>query len=102
MDLPVRLLNDDDLHTFAWLQAHAGRSRVAAAARRLTLSGRPAYVSALCRYLGVWPPARSRAKAVPAVSAVADLHLARMRAILSQRGAGAPTPVPNHPLSFQA
>jgi hypothetical protein len=86
MDLPVRLLNDDDRHSFAWLQAHAGRSRVAAAVRQLTGSGRPVYVSALCRYVGVWPPARSPVVAAPVVSAVADLHLARIRTILAQRG----------------
>jgi hypothetical protein len=87
MTLPVRLLNEDDRHGFAWLQAHAGRHRVTAAIRQLTGSGRPIYVSALCRYLGVWPPARSRAVTLPAVSAVADLHLARIRTILAQRGA---------------
>lgn len=87
MDLLVRILNDDDRHAFAWLEAHVGRARVTGAIRRLTGAGRPVYVSALCRYLGVWPPTRSRPR-TGAANPVADLHLARIRTILAERNAG--------------
>ncbi|WP_454862566.1 hypothetical protein [Paraburkholderia fungorum] len=94
MDPLVRILNDDDRHAFAWLDTHAGRVRVTGAIRRLTGAGRPVYVSALCRYLGVWPPARSTPRATGTTSPVADLHLARIRAILAQRGTAVAGPSP--------
>jgi hypothetical protein len=52
----IRILNDDDSETLAWLCKHVGDVRVANAARHLGGHGKP-YLSAVCRYLGVRPPA---------------------------------------------
>jgi hypothetical protein len=55
----------------------------AAAVRQLTHSGKRPFVSAVCRHLGVWPPARSRSR--PRVSAVAEKQLAIIHRVLAQR-----------------
>jgi hypothetical protein len=55
MNQLIRILNDGDRETLAWLRKHVGDVRVAAAARHLGGNGKP-YVSAVCRYLGVRPP----------------------------------------------
>jgi hypothetical protein len=64
---------------------------VAAAARQLTYSGKRPYVSAVCRHLGVWPPALSRSTVRRRVSAVAETQLALMHQLLAQRGATKPS-----------
>jgi hypothetical protein len=87
MESLVRIVNDEDREAFEWLRANVGVERVAAASRRLAGGGRKPFVSALCRYLGAWPPSPRRARAVaPAHTEVGDLHLAQIRQLLAQRG----------------
>ncbi|WP_018441907.1 hypothetical protein [Trinickia symbiotica] len=83
MERLIRIVNDDDRHALAWLTTHAGQVRVADAARRLAHVGRPVFVSALCRYLGMWPPARREAVRAAQDCTLADRHLAQMRRILA-------------------
>jgi hypothetical protein len=92
MEHLIRILNDDDRQTLAWLRIHVGDARVSGAARQLTaqreqfanFSAKP-YISAVCRYLGVWPPAPLRSTQTDADHRVADQHLARIRQLLAQR-----------------
>ncbi len=83
MERLIRLMNDDDRHALAWLTTHAGQARVAGAARHLGHAGRPVFVSALCRYLGMWPPARRETVRAAHDCTLADRHLAQMRRILA-------------------
>ena len=92
MEHLIRILNDDDRQTLVWLRTHVGDTRVAEAARRLIAQRETAvgawakpYVSAVCRYLGVWPPTPQRSPRVEGDHAVADRHLAQMRQLLAQR-----------------
>lgn len=85
MESRVRIVNDEDRQAFEWLVANVGADRVAAATRRLAGGGKRPFVSALCRYLGAWPPVARRARKVePIHTAVGDLHLARIRELLAQ------------------
>ncbi|HTH73230.1 MAG TPA: hypothetical protein VL635_02390 [Trinickia sp.] len=83
MERLIRLANDDDRQALAWLMTHAGHVRVTDAARRLAHAGRPVFVSALCRYLGIWPPAPRRPAGAAQDHALADRHLAKIRQILA-------------------
>ncbi|WP_038785709.1 hypothetical protein [Burkholderia pseudomallei] len=92
MEHLVRILNDDDRQTLAWLRTHVGDARVVGAARRLIAQREQStggwakpYISAVCRYLGVWPPAPRRSTRADADHGVADRHLAQMRQLLAQR-----------------
>lgn len=88
MESLIRIVNDEDRQAFEWLLANVGAERVSAAARRLAGGGKRPFVSALCRYLGAWPPAPRRARVVePVHTAVGDLHLARIRELLGQSNA---------------
>ncbi|WP_233886703.1 hypothetical protein [Paraburkholderia flagellata] len=88
MESLIRIVNDEDRQAFEWLLANVGADRVAAAAQRLAGAGKRPFVSALCRYLGAWPPAARRARKIePVHTAVGDLHLARIRELLTQRNA---------------
>lgn len=80
----IRILNDDDLQTLAWLRKHVGDVRVAAAARRLGCNGKP-YLSAVCRYLGVRTPTTFQHRLPVQDYTVGDRHLAQIRELLSQR-----------------
>ncbi|CAB3774275.1 hypothetical protein [Paraburkholderia humisilvae] len=92
MEHLIRILNDDDRQTLVWLRTHIGDTRVADAARQLTAQresfadawAKP-YISAVCRYLGVWPPTPRRSTRADADHRVADQHLARIRQLLAQR-----------------
>ncbi len=84
----IRIVNDEDRQTVEWLVANVGAARVEAAVARLASGGRRPFVSALCRYLGAWPPAQRRGIAgESAHTAVGDLHLARIRQFLAQSNA---------------
>ncbi|WP_322028806.1 hypothetical protein [Paraburkholderia sp. J76] len=86
MESLIRIVNDEDRQAFEWLLANVGADRVGAAAQRLASGGKRPFVSALCRYLGAWPPAARRArKSAPIQTAVGDLYLARIRELLAQR-----------------
>lgn len=80
----IRIVNDEDRRTVEWLMANVGEARVEAAAQRLARGGKPPFVSAVCRYLGAWPPAR-REPAQPRDRSVGDAYLARIREMLAQR-----------------
>jgi hypothetical protein len=92
MEHLIRILNDDDRQTLAWLRTHVGDARVASAARQLieqreqsTGAWTKPYISAVCRYLGVRPPASRRATHTDANDRVADQHLALIRQLLARR-----------------
>jgi hypothetical protein len=92
MEHLIRILNDNDRQTLAWLRTHVGDARVADAARRLIAqreqsagSWAKPYISAVCRYLGVWPPTSRRSICADADHGVADRYLAQMRQLLAQR-----------------
>ena len=84
MNQLIRILNDSDRETVAWLCTHVGDVRVATAARHLGRSGKP-YVSAVCRYLGVRPPVVHEARPLTEDCTVGDQHLAVIRRLLTQR-----------------
>ncbi|HEY3537612.1 MAG: hypothetical protein ACTHJZ_13940 [Trinickia sp.] len=83
MERLIRIANDDDRQALAWLMTHAGNVRVTEAARHLAHSGRPVFVSALCRYLGIWPPAPRRPVRAAQDCVLAEQHLAQIRRILA-------------------
>lgn len=95
MERLIRIVNDHDRQTLAWLMTHAGHVRVTDAARHLAQSGRPVFVSALCRYLGIWPPAPRQGQR-PARAAhnctLADQHLAQIRRVLAGAKTAATAP----------
>jgi hypothetical protein len=87
MDQLIRVLNDDDRQAVDWLQKHVGEARLAAVARQLTHSGKRPFVSAVCRHLGVWPPAASRVPPRGRDRRVAQQHLAQIRQLLARQSA---------------
>lgn len=84
MDQLIRILNDGDRETLAWLRKHVGDVRVAAAARHLGGGGKP-YLSAVCRYLGVRPPMPRQPGRPADDCTVGDNHLAQIRQLLAHR-----------------
>ncbi|WP_089164870.1 hypothetical protein [Caballeronia sordidicola] len=80
----IRILNDSDRETLAWLCKHVGDVRVAAAARHLGGSGKP-YLSAVCRYLGVRPPTSRQHDRPVEDCTVGDSYLAQIRLLLAHR-----------------
>jgi hypothetical protein len=84
MDQLIRILNDGDRETLAWLRKHVGDVRVAAAARHLGGNGKP-YVSAVCRYLSVRPPTPHQHSRPVEDCTIGDNYLAQIRQLLTQR-----------------
>jgi hypothetical protein len=84
MNQLIRILNDGDRETLAWLRKHVGDVRVAAAARHLGGNGKP-YVSAVCRYLGVRPPMPHQHSRPVEDCTVGDNYLAQIRQLLAER-----------------
>jgi hypothetical protein len=82
----IRILNDDDSETLAWLCKHVGDVRVANAARHLGSHGGKPYLSAVCRYLGVRPPMPQQHSRPVEDCSVGDAYLAQIRQLLTQRG----------------
>jgi hypothetical protein len=80
----IRILNDGDRETLAWLRKHIGDVRVAAAARHLGGNGKP-YLSAVCRYLGVRPPTPHQHSRSVEDCTVGDNYLAQIRQLLARR-----------------
>jgi hypothetical protein len=94
MEHLVRILNDDDRQTLAWLRRHVGDDRITDAANRLAARREPSggvqakpYLSAVCRYLGVLPPAPRRITPTGASHEVGDRHLAAIRTLLAPHAA---------------
>ncbi|AXF13496.1 hypothetical protein [Paraburkholderia caledonica] len=84
MNQLIRILNDADRETLAWLRKHVGDVRVAAAARHLGGNGKP-YLSVVCRYLGVLPPTPLQHCRPVEDCTVGDNYLAQIRQLLAQR-----------------
>jgi hypothetical protein len=92
MERLVRVQNERDRRTRAWLRGHVGDGAIVAAAQRCGGPLKP-YLSAVCRTLGVTAPRFSAARR-PAPSATAEQSLATIRQILaSRRGRQPPKPV---------
>jgi hypothetical protein len=91
MEHLVRVQNERDRRTLAWLRAQVGDVAIAEAAQQCVGPSKP-YLSAVCRLLGVTAP-RFTAPRRPVPSATAEQSLATMRQILASRnGRLPPTP----------
>jgi hypothetical protein len=77
MEHLVRVQNERDRRTLAWLRAQVGDPAIAEAARSLAAPSKP-YLSAVCRLLDVTVP---RFTGRPAQSATAEQSLATIRQI---------------------
>lgn len=83
MDDLIRIITERDRQTVDWLRAHVGTVRLEEAVRYLTGHSRSKpYVSAICRYLGVRPPAFVPGQPIHD-HRVGDEYLAKMRAQLA-------------------
>lgn len=89
----IRIVNEEDRRSVEWLMTNVGEARVTAAARRLSRGGRGPFVSAVCRYLGAWPPPSRATGAENSKYRVGDEYLARIRELLARRNGAA---VPAH------
>lgn len=80
MEHLIRIVNETDRQILAWLRSQAGDERVARAAQQMGRTRKP-YLSAVCRYLGVWPPAALRHPPAreQADHAVGDRYLSLIR-----------------------
>ena len=83
MEHLVRVYNEKDRQTLAWLRMHVGDAAIASAVARCAGPGKP-YLSAVCRTLGVRVPALSMPRRQPA-SPIAEHSLATIRGILAAR-----------------
>ncbi|MBN3853398.1 hypothetical protein G3N59_08425 [Paraburkholderia sp. Ac-20340] len=91
MESLIRIVNAEDRENLDWLMANVGAERVRAAMQRLSEGGRRPFVSALCRYLGAWPPVQRRAiEGESTHTSVGDLHLLRIRQLLARSKAAKP------------
>jgi hypothetical protein len=84
MEHLVRVQNERDRRTLAWLRTQVGDAVVAEAARRCVGASKP-YLSAVCRTLGVTAPRFSAHR--PGESAAAAQSLATIRQILASTSA---------------
>ncbi|MDH6147583.1 MULTISPECIES: hypothetical protein [Paraburkholderia] len=85
MEHLVRVQNERDRHTLAWLRAHVGDAAIAATVQRCAGPTKP-YLSTLCRMLGVTAP-RFTAPRGQVASVTAEQSLATIRQILALRSA---------------
>ena len=88
MEHLVRVQNERDRRTLAWLRALVGDPAIAEAARRLAAPSKP-YLSAVCQLLGVTAPPFSTLHR-PTPSATAEQSLATIRQILASRNGRLP------------
>jgi hypothetical protein len=87
MEHLVRVLNEHDRQTLAWLRSQFGDAAVQAAAHRIGSPARKPYVSQLCRELGCQAPAPGAgAPPAPAPTPVGRQALAAIRALLDPKG----------------
>ena len=84
MEHLVRVQNERDRCTLAWLRAQVGDAAIAQAAQQCGGAAKP-YLSAVCRTLGVTAPRFSSLRP----SAAAEQSLATIRQILTSRNAPA-------------
>jgi hypothetical protein len=83
MEHLVRVLNERDRRTLAWLRTQVGDAALTAAARLCSGPTKP-YVSAVCRCLGVTTPHFSSSRSHNP-TALAEQSLAVIRQILAVR-----------------
>lgn len=85
MEHLVRVQNEYDRRTLAWLRERVGDSAIAKAAQDWTGPGKP-WLSVICRQLAVTPPPAAvwRAPGAPGRGEVGEQHLATIRQILAQ------------------
>lgn len=82
MDDLIRIENEYDRQTVAWLRNCLGDQALCEVVMRMEGRGRP-YASEVCRALGVTPPPRQRASRVrPLNRAVGEAYLVTIRGIL--------------------
>jgi hypothetical protein len=88
MEHLIRIVNEPDRQTLTWLRGQVGDERLESAALQLGRVRKP-YVSAVCRYLGVWPPLwlRHPAQPNPVDHAVGDRYLSLIRRHLAAHAA---------------
>jgi len=91
MEHLVRVQNERDRRTLAWLRAHVGDAAIEAAAQRYAGPAKP-YLSTVCRLLGVTAPQFDRPRPREA-SATAEQSLATIRQVLAARSGRRP-PIP--------
>ncbi|RKE23755.1 hypothetical protein B0G76_8436 [Paraburkholderia sp. BL23I1N1] len=88
MEHRVRVRNESDRRTLAWLRERTSDAALATTAQACMTPGQlgKAYVSQLCRRLGLRPPwqVREAATGAAAHSEVGDRHLAAIRQILAR------------------
>jgi hypothetical protein len=89
MEHLLRVQNERDRRTLAWLRGHVGDAAIVAAAHRYSGPAKP-YLSTLCRLLGVTAPPFGMARRI-APSAAAERSLAAIRQILASANARRPT-----------
>lgn len=87
MEHLVRVQNERDRRTLAWLRAQVGDAAIAQAAQQCGGAAKP-YLSAVCRTLGVTAPRFSTLRRLRP-SAAAEQSLATIRQILASRNAPA-------------
>jgi len=82
MDDLIRIENEYDRQTVAWLRERLCEQALNEVVLRMDGRGRP-YASEVCRTLGLTPPPRKRAtRARPLNRAVGEAYLTTIRAIL--------------------
>ena len=85
MEHLIRVLNERDRQTLAWLREQVGDASLAAAAKRCSGPTKP-YVSAVCRCLGLTAPT-PMASRHRGPTATAEQSLASIRKILTAAAA---------------
>ncbi|MEQ5844275.1 hypothetical protein N0A02_32965 (plasmid) [Paraburkholderia acidicola] len=86
MEHRIPILNERDRQSLLWLRKHVGDARLSSAVDALTQGERKPYVSALCRYLGVWPPVASEPQShSDAGKSIGDQYLAQIRTHLARQ-----------------
>jgi hypothetical protein len=83
MEHLVRICNEKDRRTLAWLRRHVGDAAIALAVQQYAGPGKP-YISAVCRRLGVQTPDFSVSRRQTS-SPIAQHSLATVRSILAAR-----------------
>ena len=89
MEHLVRVLNERDRHTLAWLRAQVGDAAIAVAGQQC--GGPKPYLSSVCRQLGVAAPRFSAPRRL-APSEAAEQSLTTIRQILGSRNTARPKP----------
>jgi len=83
MEHLVRVYNEKDRQTLAWLRRHVGDEAIASAVERCAGPSKP-YLSAVCRRLGVRVPEFPGPRRQTS-SPIAEYSLATIRSILAAR-----------------